>query len=266
MKIVYKVIKDGKIEGIIVRHNNRYTTVLKPDIAKYNYTNATITADLKIKSKSGKYIPEVDTKNVLKLYHGSKFGLTRIDVNGCVRASDFGKGFYMNNSKENAEELIARFQSGKMYSFLLVMDSLNVYRFKNQRLWGYFISYNRAELGLEDIPKEYRDSIVDISTNYDVIVGAIADDSMSEAYRMYSTGLISDLELFNCIVCLGLGQQFLVRTEKALRNLLLLDSYTMSEDIRKCRLISLANKRLMLSRKLKDLMCRKGIKYNGKNK
>ena len=45
---------------------------------------------------------------MIRLYHGSNQAIERIDLSRGRRAKDFGKGFYLNPSREDALEWAAK--------------------------------------------------------------------------------------------------------------------------------------------------------------
>ncbi len=259
MEIVYKVTKNNKIFGAVVLHNNDYKFIIKEklhSIGKY-VTNATITEDCKIVPKSGTVIDSKDIKR-LSIYHGSKFGIKRLTADGCNRANDFGSGFYTNTSRQNAEEFIHDRDSGVMYEYLLVFEGLSVYRFNSAELWGYFVSYNRGNLSLQGIPVEYRNKIIEILTSdYDIISGPIADDSMTEAYLYYKNGVLTSTQLFNCLKCAELGTQVVVRTQKGISHLYKLNEYRLDKVTRDKLGRSARERYFRLNSKLKQYLKRR---------
>ena len=44
----------------------------------------------------------IELKDGMLLYHGSYTGISRIDLDKCTRGLDFGKGFYLTSSFEQA--------------------------------------------------------------------------------------------------------------------------------------------------------------------
>ena len=114
----------------------------------------------------------------MRLYHGSNCRIEEIDLNRGRTAKDFGKGFYLSPSLENAEEWAAkvtlREEQGTptitVYEFdenCLVAENLNVKIFDGYNLeWVDFIlmnRQNRADRACHD---------------YDIVVGPIADDAV----------------------------------------------------------------------------------------
>lgn len=258
MEIVYKVIKDNKVFGAVVLVDGDYKFILKSKLHRIGsyIVNASITEDCKIVPKGNNVIPTKEYKR-LSVYHGSKFGIKCISPDGCNRSNDFGSGFYTNTSKQNAEEFICDRDTGIMYEFLFIKDGLSIYSFKNPNIWGYFVSYNRGNILLNDIPEPYKSSINEIiSGDYDVISGPIADDSMREAYLYFKEGKISPTQLFSCLRCAELGTQVVLRTDKGIHHLYKTSEYKLSNDDRE-RLTSSAKSRYkVLHNKLKQYLWR----------
>lgn len=51
----------------------------------------------------------IELKDGMLLYHGSYTGISKIDLDKCTRGLDFGKGFYLTSSFEQAYAYVSRF-------------------------------------------------------------------------------------------------------------------------------------------------------------
>ncbi len=126
----------------------------------------------------------------MKLYHGSNCLIGEIDLSRGRTAKDFGKGFYLSPSLENAEEwaekVTLREEQGSptitVYEFdehCLVSEDLNVKIFDGYNLeWVDFIlmnRQNRTDRACHD---------------YDIVVGPIADDAVGTQLFQFNRGYI----------------------------------------------------------------------------
>jgi len=131
------------------------------------------------------------------LYHGSAEAFVRIDVNRGRDRKDFGKGFYMAYSRDQAigmmhkkyEEMITLRRDGSSAGLAktLYMIVLNVEAFSDLRVrefatadrtWFDFILMCRAKGGLPH--------------DYDVVIGPTADDNTNLVLKNYLDGIYGD--------------------------------------------------------------------------
>ena len=66
----------------------------------------------------------------MKLYHGSNITIKQIDLSMCKPYKDFGKGFYLTEIKEQAEQMAKRtsaiyVKNGLCSLWLIVTEKLN---------------------------------------------------------------------------------------------------------------------------------------------
>lgn len=96
-------------------------------------------------------------------------------------------------------------------------------------MWLYFIAYNRNMIKAKRLPDKIIKEIKSILT-YDVIIGNIADDKMFEVTNMFLDGFISVESLLYCKNYVNLGTQFVLKTQKAVNSLILLNAYKLSSN------------------------------------
>ena len=169
--------------------------------------------------------------NGLILYHGSYCEVSKPLLEKCAKRKDFGKGFYLTSSKEQAESFLRT----------SIVKAVNNKDADPDQDYG-FISTFRVELSGEleshifetaDIDwlhciaaHRKRESFVEIEeemSKYDVIIGKIADDQTNATLTAYiagAFGAIGEKEADEfCIRQLRpekLKDQFCFKTEKAL--------------------------------------------------
>ena len=158
---------------------------------------------------------------MLKLYHGSNVRIEKIDLSVGHINKDFGKGFYLTNLKNQAEEMAKR--KARIYigaepvvtTFLfdkacLNNGTLNVKIFDGvSDEWAQFIFENR------------RASETGYKHNYDIVIGPVADDGVVMQLDRYEMGQISLQQLVEELRYRKLNNQYFFGTERAIKYLTL---------------------------------------------
>jgi hypothetical protein len=138
--------------------------------------------------------------NIVTLYHGTTHDFTEIDVSHGKPFKDFGQGFYTTQSRESAVNMalrncdielrrlnrrgIARKVTPWLYTFELdnrKLESFNVKRFDGaDKEWVRFVVLNRTSENSQH--------------DYDVVIGATANDVTSRAAQLYMAGEYGDVD------------------------------------------------------------------------
>lgn len=154
------------------------------------------------------------------VYHGSN---TIVDVPRVlkpVRPLDFGNGFYVTTSFEQAKSW-ARLVSIKTYTpnyyisryefdFEKAIKELNVVKFdKADDRWLSFVMKNRLGEIIED---------------YDIAIGPVADDNVYRILRLFENGDINREETLKRLEVEKLVDQILFHTDSSLEYLNFLDT------------------------------------------
>lgn len=132
----------------------------------------------------------------MKLYHGSDIIVDRPEISKGKPFKDFGQGFYLSDSydqaMEMAERVAERVGGGNIpvvstYEFndsVLADGSLSVKRFETYtEEWAEFVLHNRD--------RKLQQPIHD----FDIVYGPIADDSVVRQMRRFEMGAITLKEL-----------------------------------------------------------------------
>jgi len=132
------------------------------------------------------------------LYHGSYTEISTIDLKYSKRTLDFGKGFYLTSSYEQALNYIPSAVKKNIRWRKLPADfkaedgcisvfrfhptpGLQVHYFETADIdWLHFISANRDDSLFQPLLKEYN--------SYDIVGGKVADDSTAATLNSYITG------------------------------------------------------------------------------
>ncbi len=93
------------------------------------------------------------------------------------------------------------------------------------------IAYNRGKLELIKGSKIYN-QFAGLSKGYDMIIGYIANDRMFVVLDRFFYGEITDKALISSLSALQLGKQYVALTEKACKNIKILNEQELSENDR----------------------------------
>ena len=153
------------------------------------------------------------------LYHGTNIHFNEINLSKSNTNKDFGKGFYLSDTKEQAEEMAAfkvSFLGGEVIineydapDNILQSEDLNIKIFKGySEEWAKFVFENR-------------DNSTDTPCHtYDIVYGPIANDRVGVQIRKFQNGIITFEEFLNKIRYMkGITFQYFFGTEKAISKL-----------------------------------------------
>ena len=157
----------------------------------------------------------------MTLYHGSKGGL-----NGRIQplsrdACDFGPGFYMGTNRSQCCSLVSEHQKPVLYTCSLEVQNLRVKNLDGV-LWVLFIMKNRGYLDAYKSTRLY-EQLMRLHNSYDVFVGKIADDKMTDAFSVFLDGYMNFDTLLACVSELSLGEQHVCVSQQACDNVKVLD-------------------------------------------
>lgn len=152
------------------------------------------------------------------LYHGSKSGIQG-NIKPQSRVScDFGRGFYMGDKPDQPKGLIASYENNKFYEIEYNIDGLKIKTFEDNYIgqidWVLFIAYNRQPEKLSEYTqlcmryKAYHEL-------YDMIVGVIADDKMTQVMQLFFNGQMCDKAFIEAMRYVRLGKQYVLKTDEA---------------------------------------------------
>lgn len=150
----------------------------------------------------------------MRLYHGSKSGLTGAIAPISRDVCDFGRGFYMGTERTQPLTLICHGASPRFYDIDFDTEGLRIHRFSPDIEWAMFVAWNRRV-----IPERYRAyydaKFRPIVQSNDVIAGKIANDRMVVVLDWFFSGFITDVGLLMSLQALGLGDQYCALTPEA---------------------------------------------------
>lgn len=153
----------------------------------------------------------------MKLYHGSNIAVKNPKILQSDRRLDFGTGFYLTSSYEQAEKwaflTAKRRGEGKQiitsYDFdEEILSSLKVMRFNEPSVeWLKFVSNNR--------------NVKDFIDDSDIVIGPVANDRTMPVIKLYFSGIYDETETIKRLLPQKLKDQYAFKSEKAIKALIL---------------------------------------------
>lgn len=148
---------------------------------------------------------------MIKLYHGSLEIVDTPEIREPNRTLDYGEGFYLTSSIEQAEAWVRRKFKGD-----ITLGYINIYEYDKSRetmletlafespneAWLDFVMANRLNPGFRH--------------SYDIVKGPVANDRVYASFALYEAGLIDKHELIKELRAYKLVNQILIHTDKAL--------------------------------------------------
>lgn len=151
----------------------------------------------------------------MNLYHGSNMEVAHPKILERLRALDFGAGFYLTSSYEQAERwakvVTKRRRTGSPTINIYelneeICDKINVLRFQSpDEKWLEFVVANRKEA-----MKEF---------DYDLVIGPVANDSTLPVIDDYMDGKYTKQQAVERLLPQKLTDQYAFLTERSLKAL-----------------------------------------------
>lgn len=148
----------------------------------------------------------------MKVYHGSYVAVPHPDLTHSRENVDFGKGFYTTPIYEQAEQWAKRFRKQNKAGIV------SEYSFDDSSLSDVKV------LTFESYSEEWLDFILQCrtckdATDYDIVLGGVANDRVFNTVELYFDGLIDKAEAIKRLLYEKANLQIAFRTEKALSKL-----------------------------------------------
>jgi len=150
----------------------------------------------------------------MKVYHGSDVEVKEVDLTHSQMYKDFGPGFYVSADKKQAIHF-AKYKADRPSSkthkpvvsvFDFNVDALSDGSLKVKHFEGYTTEW-------VDFIHKYRHSL---ETDYDLVIGPIANDDVRTQYARYDMGEISKEELLDALKYKRVTYQYCFKTPAAL--------------------------------------------------
>ena len=153
----------------------------------------------------------------MKLYHGSNIAVEKPKILQSDRRLDFGTGFYLTSSYEQAERwaflTVKRRGEGKQIITSYDLDEemlqfLRVKMFNEPSVeWLKFVANNR--------------NVKDYVDDSDIVIGPVANDRTMPVIKLYFSGIYDEEETIKRLLPQKLKDQYALKSKKALEALTL---------------------------------------------
>lgn len=173
--------------------------------------------------------------NNLVLFHGAKKEfLMPVDLGKSKKINDFGVGFYLGETYEQAANYISALNMNKVYAFILNLKGLKIYKFDVNNKWMIAIAYFRGWLNeYENHP--FVSKVINEIEDADVIIAPIADNRMFDIINEFIENEITDEQCKHALASTNLGYQYVLKTQQAISNLFYLkEMYVSSKEKEYC--------------------------------
>lgn len=226
-----------------ILHSKNIATSVYEKFYSYIYNNG-----YRINSVKEDLLKETSIKKIL--FHGSKRGLENISIEGSRKNCDFGQGFYLGETYEQALSFVCENKQSSVYSFTCDLENLNVLEFNCSLEWMLAICYYRGTLGVfsdSTIVKEIIQKINDA----DVIIAPIADNRMFYIMTLFAEGEINANVALHSLSASKLGKQYIFKTQKALKQIVPVEKYYLCQEEKDDTIKKLSMRTLEIETKLK---------------
>lgn len=148
---------------------------------------------------------------MITLYHGSLEIVSTPEIRKPNRTLDYGEGFYLTSSVEQAEAWVRRkLKDNKALGYVNIYDydetleaTFETLAFERpDEAWLDFVMANRVNPNFRH--------------GYDIVKGPVANDRVYASFALYEAGLIDKQELINELRAYKLVNQILIHTYRAL--------------------------------------------------
>ena len=202
-------------------------------------------------------------KNEVVLFHGAKkpFSMPIDFIKYSKSTNDFGTGFYLGETFEQAANYISFIDRDKVYSFKLNLENLKTYKFNVDTKWMIAIAYYKGWLN------DYKNcsfvkNIIDEINDCDIIIAPIADNRMFDIITEYVEGTITDEQCKHALAATNLGFQYVLKTDKAVKQIKLIkEMFVCKKEKEKC----IENRVFLIDNGLQKVRMAR-IEYKGKGK
>ncbi len=156
---------------------------------------------------------------MIKIFHGGYEIIERPDVHWGRKNADFGQGFYTTDNPDFAKNWVREKKGADIIinAYELDESSLKIKRFERDAEWFKYVFSNRR-------------SMPDTLSDYDLIIGPVANDTIYDTMGIMTSGYLADEEALKLLSVGPCYQQITLKTEKAAECLKFLSSETLSDE------------------------------------
>ena len=166
------------------------------------------------------------------LFHGTKKEIEgEVSLDYSKDKNDFGKGFYCGENFTQAALFVAGHKNSSVYSFGLKTKGLKIKAFDIDTDWMLAIAYYRGLLN-EYKDSEYLKKLTAACEKQDIIIAPVADNRMFDLIAEFSEGRMTCEACAASLAALDLGNQYVLKTEKAISRLGYMKQFYLCEEER----------------------------------
>lgn len=145
------------------------------------------------------------------LYHGSLKIVATPEIRKPNRTLDYGEGFYLTSSADQAEAWVRRKLKGD-----ITLGYVNIYEYdENMEAAFETLAFERPDEAWLDFVMANRMNL-NYRHGYDIVKGPVANDRVYASFALYEARLIDKQELINELRAYKLVNQILIHTDRAL--------------------------------------------------
>ncbi len=152
------------------------------------------------------------------LFHGASFEISEIKSDGSRGNCDFETGFYLGESYFQAASFVYDVNKSSIYAFELELRGLNVIELECDIDWMLLVCHFRKMITEYDNHPIITE-LIDKIQNADVIIAPIADNKMYNIMKQFGEGDITTKQAIHSLASSGLGNQYVLKTDKAISKL-----------------------------------------------
>jgi AcrR family transcriptional regulator len=165
----------------------------------------------------------------IPLFHGSRHSLLGEIMPKGKKTNEFGSGFYLGENYAQAYLFLYNHPNSNCYEFAFNPSGLTLRHFDLSFEWMVAIAYFR-----EAIPEAYRHAglpqrLFEEIEASDGVIAPIADNRMFALLSLFFRDQITDEEALHSFAAIHLGEQYVMKSEKATRSLRLLSCFFVSD-------------------------------------
>lgn len=156
-------------------------------------------------------------QGVITLFHGAKRNIEgNLSLEHSRSNNDFGKGFYCGESLRQSAMFVSGFPNASLYVIGFDPKGLDSAIYKVDQNWMLTVAWYRGRLE-EYAGHDRIRELVERAESADYIIAPIADNRMYEIMDRFLDGEITDVQCQHCLSATNLGDQYVFKKERALR-------------------------------------------------
>ena len=168
-------------------------------------------------------------KHDVILFHGSKDEIIGdLSLDYSRSHVDFGPGFYVGDNYQQSLDFVCQTKNGSIYVLDVKYKDLKVVELDLSLEWMLLIAINRGKLEKYNNSSLYK-QIIKKYSEFDVIIAPIADNRMFTTIEDFAQSAITSEQAIHALKDLSLGKQIVFKSQKALRNIFVLERLFVSK-------------------------------------